>query len=193
MDEMEVPLIFIDKLPEGLTANKIGVADAEVGQLAAEKLAGSGKMKIYAVLGPQNLSITQRRHKGFADYMAQHAPNLELTYAYCNNEDEAQEAARQALKAQHEPLAFFCMSDQVLCGVQKAIYQSGRHIPNDVALLAASNGFLPHLYYPEVSYVETSGYKLGKLAFGRMKEIMEGKKFIRENYLDVTYHPGGTL
>jgi hypothetical protein len=41
--------------------------------------------------------------------------------------------------------------------------------------------------------VETSGFQLGKMAFARMKEILEGKKFIRENYLSCTFHEGGTL
>jgi LacI family transcriptional regulator len=60
-------------------------------------------------------------------------------------------------------------------------------------LLTISNGFLPTLFTPEISFVKTSGYDLGKLSFVRMQEIMGGKKFVRENFLTSSYYPGGSM
>ena len=73
------------------------------------------------------------------------------------------------------------MSDEILAGAMKAIQQLQLRIPDDIAVIAISNdGFIPKLFVPEITYVETSGYQLGKLAFKRMNELLEGKSFIRE-------------
>ena len=57
------------------------------------------------------------------------------------------------------------MSDEILTGVMKAVQKQNIKIPDELGVIAISNGFIPKLYYPEITYAETSGYKLGKLAY----------------------------
>jgi LacI family transcriptional regulator len=64
------------------------------------------------------------------------------------------------------------MSDEILIGVMKAIQKLNLNIPNDISVIAISNGFIPTLFYPSITYVETSGYQLGKLAFKQMMECL---------------------
>ena len=73
-----------------------------------------------------------------------------------------------ALKKKDRPDTVFCMSDEILTGSIKAIQQQNLSIPKDISLLAISNGFIPSLFNPEITYVETSGAKLGKKAFESM-------------------------
>ncbi|MGL6266917.1 MAG: substrate-binding domain-containing protein, partial [Chitinophagaceae bacterium] len=60
------------------------------------------------------------------------------------------------------PDTVFCMSDEILTGSIKAIQQQNLSVPKDISLLAISNGFIPSLFNPEITFVETSGAKLGK-------------------------------
>jgi LacI family transcriptional regulator len=53
----------------------------------------------------------------------------------------------------------FAMSDDILIGVMKAVYRSNLRIPEDISVLAISNGFMPGLFNPSITYVETSGYE----------------------------------
>ena len=85
------------------------------------------------------------------------------------------------------------MSDEILCGVIKYFNQHNLRFPGDTGLLTISNGFFPGLFKPAINYVETNGAKLGNLAFARMKEIMDGKKFILEYLLECQYFEGGSL
>ena len=89
--------------------------------------------------------------------------------------------------------AIFCMSDEILTGVMKAIQQLKLTIPKDVSIIAISNGFIPSLYHPEISYVETSGYKLGKLAYTRMMACLAGSSFLQELTVESIYIEGGSL
>ena len=67
------------------------------------------------------------------------------------------------------------MSDEILIGVMKSLNELKIEIPAKTSVLALSNGFLPKLYHPEITYIETSGYKLGKLAFVTMMHCINGK------------------
>lgn len=85
------------------------------------------------------------------------------------------------------------MSDEILIGVMKAINQAGLMIPKDISVLAISNGFIPGLFNPEITYIETSGYELGKLAIKRMLENMEEKTVARSIMLPSRLVEGGSL
>ena len=56
----------------------------------------------------------------------------------------------------------------------KEIQKAKPKIPADIAVIAISNRYIPKLYYPEITYIETSGYKLGKLAFSTMMACIGG-------------------
>ncbi len=85
------------------------------------------------------------------------------------------------------------MSDELLIGAMKSIYQTDLHIPDDLSVLAISNGFIPGLYKPEITYIETSGFELGKLSVKRMLEIMEGPSPSRSIILPSRLVTGGSL
>jgi LacI family transcriptional regulator len=65
------------------------------------------------------------------------------------------------------------MSDEILTGVIMGINQLGLKMPQDIAVLAISNGFIPKLTNPEITYIETSGAVLGKKAMQTFTEIIE--------------------
>ena len=86
------------------------------------------------------------------------------------------------------------MSDEILTGVIKALYATNQRIPKDVGLLSISNdGFIPSLFDPKVSYVETSGASLGKLAMKRLLDYLNGKTFFQELRLPCRLVEGASL
>ena len=91
------------------------------------------------------------------------------------------------------PDAVFCMSDEILIGVMKSLHDLKISIPEKTAVIALSDGFWPQLYSPEITYIETSGYKLGKLAFIRMMNCMEGKTKPVEMFINSPVIKGGSL
>lgn len=193
MEDWEIPVVFFDKVPEEGTFNKVCLADYQAGRLAAEKLTATGKPKIFALMGQKDISITHRREKGLRDYLKEHSPHTLLEVAYTSSEDETCDILSGYLEKQQPATAIFSMSDETLCGTIRTLNRLGLRFPTDVSLLTISNGFLPRLFSPTISYIETNGKKLGRLSFQRMKEIMDGKKFVRENFLECHYYEGGSL
>jgi LacI family transcriptional regulator len=193
LERLNIPVVFFDKVPPDDIFNKVCLADEEAGMMAAQKLQPANPGFILAVLGSKQLSITQRRQKAFELYCKQHMPDTKLQVAYADNMDDAFAAVDAALQQKNRPDAIFSMSDEIMCGAIKAINHRNLKMPEDIRMITISNGFLPTLFSPEIAYVKTSGYDLGKLSFQRMKEILDGKKFVRENLLSCTFHPGGSL
>jgi LacI family transcriptional regulator len=100
----------------------------------------------------------------------------------------------QHLKKKKTIDTIFCMSDEILIGVMKAIQKIKLNIPTDVSVIAISNGFIPTLFYPQITYVETSGYQLGKLAFKQMMaSLADNGVLVSETTVDSKLVKGGSL
>ena len=194
MQELEIPLVFFDKVPAAGHFNTVSIADIDCGRLAAERLLLGKKDKILAILGSPLLSITQRRQQGFTAYCQAHANQLPLSIEYADDADAATEVIHQYFHHQNDgTVGIFCMSDEIMCGVLRGLHQCGVPIPGQASLIAISNGFLPSLFAPEISYVKTSGYDLGKLSFARMTEMLQGDKAFHEKFMGTTFHSGGSI
>ncbi|PJJ85060.1 LacI family DNA-binding transcriptional regulator [Mucilaginibacter auburnensis] len=193
MDEQNIPVIFCDKVPAFEACNKVCVADEQATHLAAAELLKKNKKNILAIFGDAHLSITQIRMLAFTAYMSEHNASAKYTIIHAANPQEAATAVQKAMKARRRPDAIFSMSDDILTGVMRSIQRSGLRFPDDIGLIAISDGYLPGLYYPEITYVETSGYKLGKLAFNRMMSCLSGSLFARTLIADAVLVPGGSL
>ncbi|MFP5039606.1 LacI family DNA-binding transcriptional regulator [Parasediminibacterium sp. JCM 36343] len=187
----DIPVIFLDKVPTDENCNKICVADAPAAIIAAGALAEKKKKNILAIFGNSNMSITKERLEAFTSYFK--GSDTKLLIKEANNYNEAYHTVLAAWQLPQSPDAIFCMSDEILTGVMKAAQQLRLQIPEDVGIIAISNGFIPKLYHPEITYVETSGHKLGKLAYTRMVSCLAGSSFIQNLKIDALLVKGGSL
>lgn len=193
MEDWDIPMVFFDKVPGEGTFNKVCMADEQAGWMAAEKMVEKGYKRILAIMGSNTMSITQRREKGLRNYLTANAADVTLEIIYVDNGEQIDRMIKSYFEEDRKGTIIFSMSDEILCGTLRFLNHRNFKFPDDISLLTISNGFLPSLFSPEISYVETNGKKLGILAFTRMKEIMDGKKFIRENFLECHYYPGGSM
>ncbi|MFT3682811.1 MAG: LacI family DNA-binding transcriptional regulator [Ferruginibacter sp.] len=168
LEELEVPVIFVDRVPEEKNFYSTCLADKEASVLAAEAIIAKKKKNVLALFGHPHLSITKNRKDAFVNYFKKKAPKIKLQVDFTENVGPSKEAAIAALTSTQPPDVIFCMGDLILIGVMKAIHELNLKVPDDVAVIGISNGFIPTMFNPAVTYVETSGSKLGKLAFAQM-------------------------
>ncbi|MFN5134881.1 MAG: substrate-binding domain-containing protein [Chitinophagaceae bacterium] len=91
------------------------------------------------------------------------------------------------------PDVVFCMSDEILMGVMKALMRLNISVPGQTGIITLSDGSIPNLYYPEITFVETSGYNLGKHAFKLMQECMSEATNPFEEFVPSKLVEGGSL
>lgn len=188
LKDQDIPVVFFDIVPEDVSCNKVCVADAASASIAADLLSQKKKKKILALFGNPHLSITKKRLEAFTKTVDKKA---KLIIQHADNSQEAQDITRDMLI--QKPDAVFCMSDEILAGSMKAIQMNNLKIPDDIAVVAISNGFIPKLYFPEITYVETSGYKLGKLAFSGMMANIAGSSYTQELMIESILVNGGSV
>ena len=194
LTEDNTPVIFFDRVPDYEACDKVRINDEEAATLAANKIISSGYKKVLAIFGNPELSITRKREQTFNKILGDKLLPNNLTEVNAVSSKEAQERTTEALESKNKPEVIFCMSDEVLTGVMKSIQKLKLNIPEDIAVISISNDdFIPTLYEPEITYIETSGYDLGKLAFKRMLDYMGGKTFIQEVLLPPKLMEGRSL
>ncbi|MBS1511297.1 MAG: LacI family DNA-binding transcriptional regulator [Bacteroidetes bacterium] len=191
LKEMDIPVIFFDKVPDDARCNKVCVADALSATMAANELISKKKKKIAGLFGNPHLLITQKRLEAFRKTIHEKSGAAQLIIDYAPSTEDAESKTIELLK--EKPDAIFCMSDEILIGVMKAIQRKGLSIPKDLGVITISNGAAPKLYFPEITYVETSGHKLGKMAYSSMMACLGGSTFIQDLTIESILVEGGSL
>ena len=187
------PVIFFDRVPDYEACNKICLADKKAASMAAEVLIAKKKKNILALFGHPKLTISKKRYESFNETFTTQSPATKIHNEFPLSTAEAKAYTLTALKGKKKPDTIFGMGDLILIGVMQAIHELGLRVPEDVAVMSISNGLIPTLYNPKITYVETSGYKLGKLAFRRMMECLAGSTFMQELTVESVLVEGGSL
>ncbi|HCL05290.1 MAG TPA: hypothetical protein DHW64_04715, partial [Chitinophagaceae bacterium] len=146
---------------------------------------------VLAIFGNPQLSITKKREAALQKAFQTH-PNIRLLVEHAHNSEEARTISHKMLN-KHLPDIIFCMSDEILIGVLKTIQEKGLRYPDNIALLTISNGTIPKLFHPQITYIETSGEKLGRLSFAHMLNCINGNSDAKELLVDAVLVEGGSL
>lgn len=193
ISELKTPVVFFDRVPVDTVCNKVCLADAETARMAAEAIIRKKKKNILALFGHPHLSITQQREASFLDSFKNLSPDTKLDVRYPEQSLPAYKDVIQALDSDNPPDTVFCMGDLILIGVMNAIHERKLKVPDDIAVIGISNGLIPTLYDPKVTYVETSGYKLGKKAFQQMLSCLAGHTENEEVFIESILFEGGSI
>jgi LacI family transcriptional regulator len=192
MEKNGVPVIFVDKVPETESCNKVRMADEESAVIAAENIIKTKRKNVLALFGNKDFSITKKRSKSFTDFIHKHGQGIKVTSAFVSSTDEAAAETEKQLK-KINPDVIFCMSDEILAGTMKAVRKLKISVPKKTAIIAISNGFIPQLFDPEITYIETSGMELGKLAFNRLMNFYNGQTTAQELIVPCRYVKGASI
>jgi LacI family transcriptional regulator len=194
LSQSGTPVIFFDKVPEYEACDKVCCDDAGAAEIAAGEILKRPKCRVLGLFGNPILSITKKRMTVFQKAFKTKNRLSSLEIAYTASPDEAYRQVIRSFSKKIKPAIAFCMSDEILSGAIKAIQKLKLKIPGDVKIITISNdGFIPKLFEPEITYVETSGFELGKLCFRRMKDYMNGKTFIQEVLLPAKLVRGNSI
>jgi LacI family transcriptional regulator len=193
MEEMKTPVVFFDRVPETGDYNKVCLADEEAAKIAARAIIKKKKKNVLALFGHPHLSISRKRCAAFKETFNNESPDSTITIQYPESIAESKRVTLLALQRNEKPDVIFCMGDLILIGVMYAIHELQLKMPEQIAVIGISNGLIPTMYNPKITYVETSGYKLGKLAFMQMLSCLKNGPSSDEVFLESMLVEGGSL
>lgn len=193
LHDQKVPVIFFDRVPDYEACNKICLADKKAAAMAAHTLLEKKRKRILALFGHPKLTISKKRFDSFNDVVKDQSPGTAVLNRFPLSIEEAKAETMKAFSGKQKPDAIFCMGDLLLIGTMQAVHEMNLRVPEDVAIISISNGLIPTMYHPKITFIETSGYKLGKLAYKRMLECLKGSTFMQELTVESVLVRGGSL
>ena len=175
LNESDIPVIMLDKVIENAKCTTITIDDFKVSYQMVQHLYKSGCRKIIGIFGKASLSISHLRYKGFEQALRD--LNLECTetmVSFVNNTTEAKENGLALLK-EHKPDGLYVMTDEIMLGVMSSIAKLKLRVPEDISILAISDGYLPQFMLPSVSHLKHDGYELGMISAQKMIQYINAK------------------
>ncbi len=164
MKKADIPVVLFDKVLNNNYFDEIIIDDVKATQVCVEYLISTGCRRIVGIFGNTNLMITSKRLEGFKELIQSKAAlNIAAECHFVTNTFEAYSYVSQVY-ATFKPDGIFAMSDEILAGVIPALKKLKVAIPDECSVISISDGFLPKILDPEVTYLHHDGFNLGCMA-----------------------------
>ncbi|MEN8376376.1 MAG: LacI family DNA-binding transcriptional regulator [Gemmatimonadota bacterium] len=160
-----IPVVLLDKTIRTDEHSAVTIDDERVGAEAAEYLLRNGHRRAIGLFADDRQRISKLRRRGFQRAFASAgAPLEEDLLLRVSLLDELPGQLGSALDAHPDVTAVFAMSDELLVRAHHLLMRRGARVPQDVALLAISDGQAPYFLFPSVTHIRHSGAVVGERA-----------------------------
>lgn len=165
ISDKNVPVVYFDKIINKKDIPKVVIDDKQEAFKAVSYLVNKGFKIISGIFDSPKLTISKERFAGFKEALeVNHLPLHSELCIFSEGVSGTKEAFIQLLKNPTPPDAVFAMSDELLVGVMQAVHQCGIRVPDDLGIIAISNGQIPYYFNPQITFIQHSGYEVGKEA-----------------------------
>ncbi len=122
---------------------------------ATEHLIYNKFKKIIHFSGPEELSVSRERKRGFLDAMKKHKLTIDNTSIVQAGvfSDKGYTVMQNLINSNNLPDAIFCFNDPTALGALKAIKEAGIRCPEDIALVGFSETEIAQLVEPPLTSI----------------------------------------
>ncbi len=178
IEEIGVPMVFVDRSCDVVTADKVLVDDFDGAYKATKHLIENNCKNIIHLAGPQNLEIGVQRKEGFL--AALNDAGLEAhdySIQICDTHEHALRLMPELL-SKYNIDGVFAVNDLTAIGAMKAVKAMNKKVPEDVAISGFTNSFISYIADPELTTIDQKGFEMGQHA-ARMilKRIQSNEKY----------------
>lgn len=179
-----IPIVFFDRVCNEIDTVKITTDDYQSGFNATEHLIQNGCRKVAYLQISKNLSIGQKRLKGYQDALNKHnIPHDErLVILGTNDSDENYAHIKKLLASKKRPDGIFASVESLAMTVYYVCNELGLRIPEDVKVISFSNLATAPLLAPSLTTITQPAFQIGKEAATSLFQILKNNKgLIRKN------------
>jgi LacI family transcriptional regulator len=180
-----VPVVCIDRVPEGWKGDAVLVANAEGAYLATRHLIQVGHRRLAVIAGPLKLTNAAERLKGFTRALNEARIEIEPEYVQEARFDTASgyQAALRLLQMLPRPTAIFACNDLMAFGVLQAARELNLRCPEDLSIAGFDSLEFTKFTDPSLTSVYQPGYQLGATAARLLLQRVDGMRFAAKKVL----------
>jgi len=173
-----IPLVLFDRTVDIPAAGKVVVDDREGAYAAVVHCIRCGCRRIAHLAGSPHLSISRLRQAGYEQALKDNglAVDPRLIVAGGGRESDGRSGAKTLMNLADPPDAIFAFNDPVAIGAHVYLKETGRRIPDDIALVGFSNNPVSALIEPPLTTVNQPAYEIGRTAAGLLLKQLEDDK-----------------
>ncbi|MDJ0364422.1 LacI family DNA-binding transcriptional regulator [Hymenobacter sp. H14-R3] len=166
LGERNIPVVFFDRVCEGVAAPKVTTDDYDSGYRATRHLLDQGSRVIAHLTIAESLSISQRRMQGYLAALAASGIAFDPELLLRSQNDKVQDVkAIQDLLAQRPDIdGIFATVESMAMSSYEACRNLGRDIPADVKIISFSNLEIAALLAPALTTITQPAYNIGREA-----------------------------
>jgi LacI family transcriptional regulator len=163
LHDCAIPVVLLDRTIDTSRYTTITIDDEAAGREAASYLIERGHRRCIGVFSDERQRISASRLAGFRRAHEERSLPLEETQIVrVTMIGELPELLEGAFAANPDFTAVFTMTDELLVHTHHQLMQRGARIPEDVSLLAISDGQAPAFLHPNVTHLRHSGVEEGE-------------------------------
>lgn len=175
-----LPIVFFDRVPEGILTHKIIADNAQGAFEATAHLIRTGFRKIAHISSSAHLSISVERLAGYTNALEQNG--ISLNSGYIKNcphggmiQDEVETAVKELLAMKDKPEAIFVAGDRLTMGCMHVLKKLNLLNPTTIAIAGFSNSDVLDLFNPPLTSVFQPAFDMGELATEKLLQLIEAK------------------
>jgi LacI family transcriptional regulator len=172
-----IPLVFFDRVCEGIEAAKVLTDDFDSGYNATGHLISKGCKKIAFLAMSENLAIINHRQRGYEAALNAHGMQVNKNLLiYCNNnEADNHSLIYRILKRNDRPDGIVGSVEKLTTTVYTACNELSLRIPQDVKVIGFSSLHIASLLNPSLTTITQPAFEMGKTAARLLFEALEKK------------------
>ena len=172
----ELPVVCLDRCPEGWKGDSITVDNTEGAYQATRYLLELGHRRIAAITGQLHVTSAVERLKGFKRALREFGITMAPEYIQEGRFDRLSgyEKSLMLLQFSPRPTAVFAANDLVALGVLAAMRELGLRCPEDVSLTGFDDLELASFTNPALTTVAQPAYQMGARAAALLFERLRG-------------------
>ena len=173
-----LPLVFFDRVSEQYDTVSITTDDYESAFNGTKHLIDQGCKRIAHLMISKNLSIGDKRLKGYLKALEdQSLPLDESLIIHCTNEDETDLRLIQDLLLEKKPDGIFAAVERYAITAYQVCKQANISIPKDVKIISFSNLQTASLLDPSLTTITQPAFEIGKQAATILFRALEEKRY----------------
>jgi DNA-binding LacI/PurR family transcriptional regulator len=171
-----IRLVCVDRIPDRLLVDSVSVEDVSAAELGIDHLIAMGHRRIAIVTGPLSLKNERQRLLGYHQSLERAGLSADADLIWEGNiltDDVTAMCSERLRDREARPDAIFATNGPTGLGVLRALYESGLHTPEDMALATFDELTVDDLFRPAVTTVVQPAYDIGFRAAQILLERIE--------------------
>jgi LacI family transcriptional regulator len=175
----KIPLVFFDRVCEGIEAASVVTNDFDSAYAATKHLLDQGCKRVVFLSMPGELAIIKHRQHGYIQALNDHGLTEQVVYC-TDHEDDNHTIIEQLLTNNSRPDGIIGSIEKVTMPIYKVCHAHRIAIPYDIKIIGFSHLQIASLLDPPLTTVTQPAFEMGKAAATILFKALE-KKYSLKN------------